>query len=198
MRKTPLAKSFVEINRATRELSRLRNARSFEIVEEAWLAGVMAVERAWEKAAAEYKSVAEFAHWNAIFVGYRRSDPLLQYVNQVRNATEHTIEETIQHQPVSLSINPVLPGGKIYIKEMVINNGRVGKLDTGGSPVRLEIRAPRAELRSFTNRGALFAPPDSHMGLPMDGSDPIAVLERAIKFYETYLNDLLVEVPRPA
>ena len=161
MRKTLLAKSFAEINAAKRALSRLEKAPSFEVAAEAWNEGISAVAKAWNKAAAEYKNTPTFPVWNSKWEEILKTDFLLQYVRQARNADEHTIQDSLQSNPGGVAINSATPGGALYIKKMEFSGGRI-KLDTGGMPFSVKMILPHPELIAFTNRGVKYEPPNQH------------------------------------
>ena len=89
-----LTKAFAELLRSKATLERLFRSRAFQISEDAWIGGVSSVERVWALAHAGLRDVHGFSDFETKFVGLRRSDVLLQYVNQARNAAEHTIEDS--------------------------------------------------------------------------------------------------------
>jgi hypothetical protein len=194
MTKTPLAKSFAEISTAKQALSKLRRASEFGVAAEAWNEGISAITKVWNKAAAEFKNAPTFSNWNLKYVGLRKTDPLLQYVQQARNADEHTIQDSIQRNSGGFALNSATPGGHLFIKKLELRGDKI-TLDTGGTPFKLEVTPPHPELIVFTNRGQQYEIPKQHNGKNIDGRNPVLVLELAIDFYEGYLQKLRAEVP---
>jgi len=98
MKKKPLQKAFSELNAAHRSLIEMKRASKFEAIEEKWENFLQNLDRIWGKVQAEHKTNNEFYKWNEKYKSEREIDELLVYLNRVRNATEHSIQDTLNHQ----------------------------------------------------------------------------------------------------
>jgi len=167
----------------------MQSASNFTSFEEMWIAAITHIERIWEKTVAEYRERDGFSSWNSRYVGLRRTDELLQYVNQARNAEEHTTQSSVTLRPGSLGIRGV--NGRLFIKNLTIRAGVIERLEVGDdTPAEIVIDRPKAILSEFINRGTKFNPPNHHLGKALQKIDPHSIAGHALEFYIEYLKQL--------
>jgi len=174
-----------ELVAARAALERMKHATSFADFESGWQDTLTRVERAWNKTKGAFADGA-FAPWRGNHSSLRGTDPLLRYVSHARDAEEHTVAETLSHEPGSIGINPA-SGRSLHIDELTM----VGGVMSIKSPqaIKVTIQPSRATLLPATSRDVTYRPPAEHLGRPLERTDPVYVAERAIEYYEKLLAD---------
>jgi hypothetical protein len=177
--------SHKELTAADRAFADMRNAKSFEVFEEAWRRLLSAVEKCWSKMEQSGKSRGpKFQPWLGQYIALRRDDGLLSYVKHARNADHHTIQEVIEHRPGRYEFT--IPGGPgvVYIESLRTGaDGRVIEYRGSHAP-RIVDEPPRLELLRVKDRGKWYDPPTEYLGLALKERSPILVAEHALAFYK--------------
>jgi hypothetical protein len=174
----PLIEAIKELKSADRAYERMIQVGvgSFFEYEAAWRDFLHAIDRVWNKTAARCKNEAKWPRLKSKYEGLRKSDPLLKYIVQARNVSEHTI-------------SPVVKDWDAELKATQITNG-----------IRLNWKPWDRPLLPVTNRGTTFLPPKKHLGKPMSHymrpgqEEPKIVAECAMYFYLEMLNEVGREV----
>lgn len=148
----------------------------FTEYDRAWRDFLHCVDRAWNKLSAEAEGKKNWPKLKSEFERLRKTDPLLKYVVQARNASEHSIDPIIRDWQPNLRVTPT-------------GNGALLEWDEWERP-----------LLSVTNRGTIFHPPKKHLGKPMSNyrrkgvTEPHTVAELTMAFYVAALNRVSREV----
>ena len=199
-----LSKPWKEIRAAKRELEAMRSARSLADIEDSWRGALSALERCWNAVLhAGSGAGSGFQPWIGQYVAFRKTDPLVSYLHHARNSEEHSIRESIEHTPVSISVGvppgarPTIldakeaafhglpPGTAVYALPNVYIEGGTVRIE--GDPRGVQIRPAHVELVPVTDSGVTFTPPNEHLGFRLASRDPAAVLQLGIRFYEDLL-----------
>lgn len=130
--------------------------------------------------------------WCAKIKGERRSDPLLQYLQQARNADEHGIEPLAKLEPGGMFIGG--PGESFHLRSLrAVPDGLGGmrvEVETGaGQKPTIGFRAPYASLVPVTNRKVRYDPPKQHLGEIIDDPTPLKIAELAFAYHEHMLKE---------
>ena len=148
----------------------------FSEYESAWRDFLQCIDRAWNKTQAEAKGKPKWQKLESEYVQLRKKDPLLRYIAEARNVTEHTIDPTIKDWNANL------------------------RATTVGNKIKIEWDEWDRPLLPVTNRGTVFNPPKKHLGKPMKHyrrqgvSESRTVAELAMRFYVDMINRVLEEV----
>tara|TARA_R110002074_G_scaffold377728_1_gene555313 strand:+ start:1024 stop:1614 length:591 start_codon:yes stop_codon:yes gene_type:complete len=188
---TALNKSKERLRKARQAIDALPTCTSAEAFNDTWFDFLVASNGIYIQLRLATKENAKSRQWFGGKTQERKSDPLLQYLHQARNADEHGIEQTIRINPGSLRIGAATPGalGEVTIsgnlsKEFTITN-------TSNMPITITTTAPTCHLVSvFDDRsGKTYDPPTAHLGTPIADQSPVGVATLAL----TYLSNLLDE-----
>lgn len=163
------------VTKASRELSALAESKTIDEAEERWLDLLNTIDKLWKKANNEVKvllgsefSKHKFDSWKAKTVNLRKTDSLLQYVRNARNADEHTIQKLTQK------------GWAITVDKKMTTDGQWA----GTMTLKLE-------LIPFVNEGIRYDLPIKHLDQVITSpEDPQEVGHLAIKFYQTYIQTI--------
>ena len=175
-----------QLTKARASLGSMKHSQSFEGFEEHWKNLLHQVERAWTKALSKYGSDQGWRALRDKYDALRRTDPLLAYVKNARDADEHTIDDILSHEPGGIGINPA-EGNSLYIERMEIDRGVISIK----SPQRLRVDfiPDKTKLLPVTKRDGTYAVPTSHLGGAVDPTNVVDVAEKAIAFYEKVLDE---------
>lgn len=185
---TPLAPAQRELEAAERCLAHMRAARSFRDYESYWKSLLSALEKSWQKMrAAEPQMNSRFAPWLGKQERFRKSDPLLQYLNQARDADHHGLDPILRRAPrrdhrSSWAFD-------IALKDLVANRRKVA---FGREEAIEDLFTPkRVELLPVRNRGRTYPIPGQHNGRGIKKADPVGFGALGIEFYSAVLAEAM-------
>lgn len=144
----------------------------FQKFERGWQDFVQSIERAWNKIEARCGKEQKWPKLRSKYVRLRKTDELLRYVTQARNATEHTICPVVKEWDAGLRVTPHQKG------------------------VTIEGNHWDRPLLPVVNRGIEYFPPRHHLGKQLSAyrtpgvSEPELVARLAMRFYVDVLNDV--------
>ncbi len=176
--KLPLIEAIKELKSADRAYERMIRVGvgSFFEYEAAWRDFLHAIDRVWNKTAARCKNEVKWPKLKSKYEGLRKNDPLLKYIIQARNVSEHTISPVVKDWNANLRARPTKNG------------------------IQFDWNHWDRPLLPVTNRGTTFLPPKKHLGKPMNfymrsgQEEPKIVAECAMYFYLEMLNEVGKEV----
>ncbi|MDU1919906.1 hypothetical protein [Enterobacter sp.] len=175
-----------ELMRATRCVSRMKLAKTYDEYDEAWSDYLSRIENVFNriKVAAEHHK--NYPSFSSKTNHLRSTDSLLIYLKQARNSAHHGITDTSKFVSGGFSINPVTPGGALHIKSLTIDGDGNARI-IPGSPMKLELHPSTVEAIPCRNRGMTYNPPTTHLGEVLESKSPILIAELGIEFYNSYL-----------
>ena len=144
--------------------------------EKAWRIFLHRIERVWTKTQAAMHGKSGWQKIESEFSRLRKTDQLLNYLQQARNVEEHSIQELATDWDARLTAVQV------------------------GNEVKLSWQPWDRPLLPVTNRGVKFDPPRLHLGAsiePLLGkgkAEARVVAELALGFYVEFLNKVSTEV----
>lgn len=175
-----LIAAFVELVGATNAYKKMVEVGvgSFHQYDMAWREFLQAIDRAWNKVLVRCHGEKKWQKLKSKYEKLRKEDPLLKYVAQARNVTEHSISDVIMDWDANLKAQPVLGG------------------------IHLSWSPWDRPLLPVTNRGATFLPPKKHLSKSMDYyrqkrpgvEEPRVVAELAMQFYVRMMQEITNEV----
>jgi hypothetical protein len=190
MKRVGVEKARSRLEAAREALGRIRTSSSFSEFEQAWVALITALNTIHSTLEQSAKASPASDQWYGRKKHERKTDPLLQYLHQARNADEHGIEPIAEHVPGGMFIGA--PGEAVHIDYM----GPDGK---GGREVRLKpvdgklptvgVIAPHPRLVPVRNRGVTYAPPHEHLGSKLSEASPSVVATNAVAYHEALLSE---------
>jgi len=187
LRETPLIRSKNEIRAASAALERMRSEKTYEAFAGDWQTFVDRLEKAWVKAERKCQSFRiQFEPWQATYKVQRAIDPLLQYLNQSRHADQHSVQVLTGFPMARLILElPPLSSAHLQVDD---ENGTV-KITAGGKDIKYSIEPvpERFYLFPITNWGQTYNPPQTHLGTPLDGTNPLFVAEKGLAYYQGFL-----------
>lgn len=145
---------------------------SFFEYDRAWRDFLQSIDRVWNKTAAMCKGEKCWPKLKSKYERLRKTDPLLNYLIQARNVTEHTISPVVKEWDANIRAHQI-PGA-----------------------IRIEWDKWDRPLLPVTNRGVTFQPPKMHLGKPMvyykrpGVEEPKLAAELAMYFYVGMLNEV--------
>lgn len=166
---------FYLADKAYREMVEI-SVGDFSTYEKAWREFLRRTERVWSKTQAAVHTMPGWKKIESEIAALRKSDPLLQYLVQARNAEEHSIADVTQDWNANLKAIQV--GNKVHLS-----------WDHWDRP-----------LLPVINRGVTYHPPRQHLGknieplLKKGKAETVIVAEFALRFYVDLLNRVSSEV----
>ncbi len=175
-----------ELKSAERAISSMKNATTFDEIEEAWKIYLGSIEKCWIKIERVCQPKRNtFEPWQGQYKKLRKKDMLLRYIHHARNADQHTIEETVKHIPGGYALRNIQ--NKNFTKSLKIENGVITEYI--GSPRMLETFPSRIELLRFKENGNWYNPPTQHLDKNLEKRDPIYIAEKGLEFYNQFVNE---------
>jgi hypothetical protein len=144
--------------------------------EKAWRTFLHRIERVWTKTQAAVHRMPGWKKIESEISHLRKSDPLLNYLQQARNVEEHSIQELATDWDAKLTAVQL------------------------GTEVQLSWQPWDRPLLPVTNRSVRFDPPRIHLGKSIEPqlgkgkAEPRVVAELALRFYVDFLNRVSTEV----
>lgn len=180
-----LSHSEKELRQAEAAVRQMRQARNAGEFEGAWKEYLHRVERVWNKSHRAYQDGA-YEPWRGTYAEARRTDPLLRYLKQARDADEHTVEPIITREPGGVAIGAVT-AGPVYVEEMTISDGVV-RIKNAQPGLAITVVPGRWRLLPAASRGVATPPPTEHAGRPLGGTDPVSVADMGLAYYRVFLS----------
>lgn len=175
---------------AAKKADSLQHVRSPDEMKEVWSEFLVNYHRAYQRLGNAMDTPKERG-WFERLGAARKKDPLLQYLYQARDADEHGRDEIAKATQGGLAIGT--GGGPIYIEKMVIRGGRLEVLDgwqgRPGMPIRAEFCPGELRLEPVTNKGTVYAVPETHLGRELRDVSPAKAASLGLIFLDDALND---------
>lgn len=164
-----LISAFIELINATDAYKKMVavGVGSFHQYDIAWRDFLQSIDRAWNKVVAKCQNEKKWPALKSKYEKIRKEDPLLKYISQARNVSEHTISDVIKDWDPNL------------------------KATSGVGSIHLSWANFDRPLLPVINRGTIFNPPKKHLSKSMDYyrekrpgvEEPRVVAELAMMFY---------------
>jgi hypothetical protein len=151
---------------------------SFHQYDMAWRDFLQSIDRAWNKVLARCQNEKKWPKLKSKYEKIRKEDPLLKYISQARNVSEHTISDVIKDW------NPNF------------------KATAGAGSIHLSWSNYDRPLLPVKNRGTVFNPPKKHLSKPIEYyrdkrpgvEEPRVVAELAMIFYTEMVMEISNEL----
>lgn len=142
---------------ARKKAAALRHSRSAEEIEEIWSEFLTEHTRFFNRLGNAMETVQERSHWELVMHN-RKTDPVMQYLKQARNADEHgRTSVTARGSWFSVS-------GDVYIENLAIDNGSVIQANIQSvsqfSPARIKFNPEEIFPTEVENSGRKYIPPE--------------------------------------
>lgn len=188
MSEDPLRQPRAELAAARRAIEGMRTANGMEEFESHWRIFLNAIEKVWQKVEGCCQPVrSAFQPWQGRYQALRKTDMLLRYIKQARDADNHSIQDITAFQAGSRAMRFVNPRGG-HIKRMQISGGQIVHYE--GDPMIVEDHPPHPIAVRVKNHGEWFNPPSTHLGHPVPNQHPVLLAELAHKFYSSYIDEV--------
>ena len=140
------------------------------------------LDRFWNRLNAHFKKSPKWEGWSAPYKQVVRSDPLLRYLSQSRDADHHTIEsDVIEVVGGTLTVGE---GGHVHLQHVAKDTWQVSST----TPHRIEFDPSKLQLRPAVSRGVTYAVPTQHLGNPIDTSNVGQLAALALNYYGNLLS----------
>ncbi|MDN7803078.1 hypothetical protein [Burkholderia gladioli] len=157
----------------------------------AWIEILGHLTRVWNKTESALKGDPKF--YNSPItkrvIEQRKTDELLVYLIQARNADEHGVESLTESRRGGYGISPANPGKPLIINSAKIRNGRLVEFDSP-TEVSVKIIPPKTIALPVKNRGKIYVPPTSHLGSSVSDASLIDLATLGIIYYEQVFKEL--------
>jgi hypothetical protein len=177
-----------DLDLASSEIEKMADSTLLEGLQSAWESFVFRLERAWVRTErvvqAQRGDMAQ--SWFSANTKLRRTDPLLVYLRQARNAETHAISTSIGADRIfSIADRYGRPFRAedltIELKDGVLSVN-INSLDIG---IEWTGKQEPADpyLQPIINRGKIYEPPARHLGNRLTNQHPVAVATLGLQFY---------------
>ena len=180
-----LKQARAEIRGAEKALSRMKDAKTLEDLEDEWRHYLSAIEKIWIKTERSLVQNPKFQPWQGSYQRIRKKDSLLRYLKHARNSDQHTIETLVETKPGKQEIKIE---GPVAISRLRIDKGQLLEYE-GTKPLQITITPERTELVPVKDSSKRYNPPFEHQGKPITWPDPIMVAELGLAFYKAYVDE---------
>lgn len=179
-----LAHAKTRLSQAEKAVEALRSTNNFDEIERSWSLFIMSLGTIYTKLEKGSKSSPESNAWFQSVKVERKSDTLLQYLHQARNADEHGIIDITTRDSREL-VQPIrLPNGKTAALKFQLPAGSdtftVTEREGQNSFVGPQTVSDAVALVPVTNRGVFFPVPTSHQGVPFTAVGVLNVAEAGL------------------
>jgi len=188
MKRIAIDKASQRLHKAKSALARAKAATEYDGFASAWSEYLTAINQVYTVIEKGAKSHPKSRQW---FGGVKKkeckSDRLIQYLLQARNADEHGLEPVTEYVSGRISFNSSFARGTLRIARMEVTPT---KIDVDfGLPTGITITPPHPKLVTVIDDrfGTKFAPPTMHLGQPLTDSSPLAVGEHGIAYFERFV-----------
>ena len=182
MRQDQFARAEEELSRMLDAEQRLRRSRDEASSRQAWQDLLNHSQRMYNFLTAALKGSAAERTWSRDRQDERKSDPLLQYVQQARHADEHGLQLVVEPHSTAY-IMPDRAGSARIRRVAVMNDGTIivdGEDHLGNPLDPLEIVALNfVRIVPVVKRGVTYPVPSAHLGSVIEHNN-IAMLARHI------------------
>ncbi|WP_022697945.1 hypothetical protein [Euryhalocaulis caribicus] len=124
-------------------------------------------------------------NWSNAYQNENKSDPLISYLIQAKNADEHGVHEVSKQELGHTAINLT---GDTYIRNLVIDGDRIYG-DGYGAPLAVTVVPPHLELVNIENRGRVYRVPRFHRGKRLTELTPLTAGQTACAWMSKKLNE---------
>jgi len=205
-----LKKSQKALRAARAHLTTMQGAKNFAALEDAWRAGLSALEQCWNAAEHSVKltKTPAVAEWIKEYRDIRRTDEMVCYLHHARNSEDHSIRDSVMWIPGRISIGIAAgqrplslteeqrrffglgPNSHAYaLPDMQIDgNGRISYFH--GDPRAVQRVPERLETLPVIDRGVAYPVPRTHLGIALPTAHPVQLLDLGIRFYEELVRNL--------
>jgi len=177
-----------ELEIASTALKRMAATHEYHNIEVEWENVLNRIERCWEKAVLELNTNLKFGAPRSKYEHLRRTDELLAYLKQARNASEHSLQIVLKADGSNVAKLEGKDGGELVQITHIGNN--VYRIIPLNEAARKGLKFyPRCRVLQVENRGVHFPEPKNHLGQNLP-NDLLTIGELAIKFYTSALQDI--------
>ena len=182
MKQQSVAAAEIELKRAEQKLALLKFGATFDDVATYWSEFLVAANRIYTKLEQGAKAGSSKG-WFDSKKHLRRTDPLLSYLQHVRNVDEHGIEQVAELHPPTMAFQT--DEGR---KEIPMTPG-THTIEFFGSPPKIGWLPPTVRVIPVVDRGITYEPPSSHLGRRIEDSGLFDIANLALE----YLQSLVAE-----
>ena len=172
----PLTEAIKELKSASDAIQKMADigVGNFHIYDRSWRDFLHSIDRFWNKVISTCNKEKKWQTLNSKYSQLRKKDPLLNYLMQARNASEHTISPVIKEWDANLRAEPT-PSG-----------------------INLKWNPWDRPLLPINNRGTVFQPPKKHLGKTLQHyrekrigvEEPRVAAELSMIFYLNAFNEI--------
>ncbi len=174
----PLLEAIKDLKDAANAYKKMASIRvgSFLEYDRAWRDFLQSIDRVWNKTVDRCRHEKKWQKFKSKYENLRKKDPLLRYITQARNVTEHSISQVVKEWDANLRVKNV------------------------GKGMELQFDPWDRPLLPVNNRGTIFNPPKKHLEKPMSHykkigvEEPLLVADLAMQFYINMINELSQEL----
>lgn len=174
---------------AANEIEKMASATLLQDLQSAWETFVFRLERTWGRTERMVRAIPgrDAQSWISVNSKLRRTDPLLIYLKQARNAETHAVSTSIDMDRV-VSLSDKF-GRPFNLKDVSISLERKTlTIDVTSYDIGIDwqggLEPGNPQLQTIVNRGQKYEPPDKHLGNRLVDKHPVAVATFGLNFYK--------------
>ncbi|MBC7608237.1 MAG: hypothetical protein H7228_01470 [Polaromonas sp.] len=186
MNKLAARHAWESLHKARNAHAQLMNAKTVEEAEDAWSEFLSASSRIYSKLHSGSKGHKTAQPWFGRMKNERRSDELLAYVHQARNADEHGISQISVRKLEGLQMRGTEAGARLYGLQVQNNGEVIHHPSNTGIHVETLVSMTLADIYD-DKHGDTFPVPTTHLGKPLPDQKATTISTLALE----YLNGLV-------
>lgn len=177
-----------DLRLATAAIEEMAAATDLSDLKSCWETFLFRLERAWERTERTVKAMPghDAQSWLSTNAKLRRSDPLLQYLKQARNAETHALAPSVDsNKVIAISDRFGRPFSLNNVQVSVEGRALVIELGSDDFGIDWTAKAEAAEpkLQRIYSRGKWYDPPRRHLGNKIIDEHPVAIATLGLNFY---------------
>lgn len=178
-----------DLKLAAADIEQMAVSTNFSDLKSSWETYLFRLERAWKRTerVVQAKSGRDAQSWLSANAKLRRTDPLLQYLKQARNAETHALASSLESEKIiSISDRFGRPFSLNNVKVSVEDKALVIDLESNDIGIDWTATAQPTDpkLQRICCRGKWFDPPLRHLGNKIVDKHPVAIATLGLNFYK--------------
>jgi hypothetical protein len=173
-----------KLDAARKAMANLGSCKSFHEFLDEWSTILNACNNVFTKLEKGARMNAKSRQWMGGKKQFRKTDELLAYLHQARNADEHGLLDVAKHHEGAIGFG-IRPGyGSLHIKSLTMVNGQITVDTDQPEALQVNVTPPSTQLeRVYDDRSDRWYPvPSAHNGQPIADKSPDVIARLAIDY----------------
>lgn len=187
-----LPNASAELDRAAESVRKMEESADFKSFNDNWRDALTYMEKARLKVAVECQVVPlnQWTPFEGKAKNKRQKDPLLKYIDQARDADQHSIQEILVKKDSHYSVKGIISNDQ-FSEDFEITTKEPGNVVINGKVVGMQPVGTSFRAIAVTNRKVVTPPPLAHAGKFLRNTfDPVEIATLGIAYYREFFQEI--------